>query len=134
MRWMTLGLAMMGLGAAALAAPPYVNELMLPMGGIKTADEKTPPKAARGQFIGVACAKVELAAQEAVQVVMYLSPKESPTGYQGVMATEQTVTTGKVHVRVPDTPDLAQHTVFVKVYYSDAKGRHSCDGGTIRIV
>jgi hypothetical protein len=134
MRWTGLALTAIGLSAAALAAPPYVNELMLPTGGITAPSDKMLPRAIRGQFLGVACAKVELAAAEAVQVVLYLAPNEKPTGYKGVLATEQTVTPGTVHVRVPDMPELAEHTVRIQVYYSDAGGRHTCDAGKVRIV
>jgi hypothetical protein len=120
--------------AAALAMQPYANELMLPTGGLSASGKPALPKAARGQFIGVACARIERVSSEAVRVVMYLAPGETPTGYRGVLATEQTITPGKVHVRVPDTPDLADHAVFVRVYYVDAAGRHTCDAGKVRIV
>lgn len=134
MRWTGLALAAIGLSTAVLASPPYINELMLPSGGITAAQDKLPPKATRGQLLGLACANVESAATEAVQVVMYLVPSEKPTGYRSVLATEQTVTPGTVHVRVPEMPELANHIVRLMVYYSDAGGRHACDAGKIRIV
>ena len=92
------------------------------------------PKVARGQFLGLACANVEHVAVDAVRVVMSLASNEPPTGYTGVLATDQTITGGTVHVRVPDLPDLAQHTVRVKVYVTDGHGVHSCDAGRVRIV
>ena len=134
MRWIGLVLVAYGLSASALAAPPYVNELMLPTGGITATKDKGPPNAIRGQLLGVACANVELAGAEAVQVVMYLAPNEKPTGYRGVLVTEQTVTPGTVHVRVPDMPELADHTVSIRVYYADTTGRHTCDAGHVKIV
>jgi hypothetical protein len=133
MRWIGLVWVAYGLSASALAAPPYVNELMLPTGGIAATKDKA-PSATRGQLLGVACANVELADAEAVQVVMYLAPGEKPTGYRGVLATEQTVTPGTVHVRVPDMPDLADHTVSIWVYYTDTSGRHTCNAGHVKIV
>lgn len=133
MRWTAPILAGIALSAAALAMPPYANELMLPTGGI-AAEKSTPPKAVRGQYIGVACANVELAKTEGIQVVLYMMPGETPTGYRGVLALDQQVTKGAVHVRVPDAPDFADHTVYVRVYYSDRGGRHYCDGGKVRIV
>jgi hypothetical protein len=123
---------------AALASPPYANELMLPYGGITA--YATPdagggiPSAARGQFLGLACANVERATADAVRVVMSLAADEPSTGYTGVLATDQTITSGTVHVRVPDLPDLAQHTVRIRIYVTDAKGVHSCDAGRVRIV
>lgn len=134
MRWIGLALAAIGLGTPAFASPPYVNELMLPSGGITAVEHKTPPMATRGQFLGLACANIGTAAPDGVQVVIYLTPNERPTGYSSVLATEQTVTPGTVHVRVPEMPELANHTVRVMVYYSDASGRHSCDAGKVRIV
>jgi hypothetical protein len=138
MRWAALCLATVSVCAsvAALAMPPYANELMLPAGGIAASPDEKPavPMAARGQVIGVACANVERVASEAVRVVMYLAPDERSTGYIGVLATEQTITPGTVHVRIPDTPDLADHTVFVRVYFLDSAGRHTCDAGKVRIV
>lgn len=132
MRWITLSLAIACAGAAAFALPPYANELMLPAGGV--AENTAIPTATRGQYIAVTCARIEHVASEAIRVVMYLSPNEQPTGYKGVLATDQEITPGTIHVRVPDTPDLADHTVFVRVYYQDAAGRHSCDAGKVRIV
>jgi hypothetical protein len=35
---------------------------------------------------------------------------------------------------VPDLPDLAQHTVRVRVYVTDTNGVHSCNAGRVRIV
>jgi hypothetical protein len=120
---------------AALASPPYANELMLPAGGMAQAPTKASvPSVARGQFIGLACANVERAADDAVRVVMSLASNEPSTGYAGVLATEQTISGKTVHVRVPDLPELAQHTVRVKVYVTDRSGVHSCDAGRVKIV
>ena len=123
--------------AAALASPPYANELMLPAGGAspihKTA-EASMPRIARGQFLGVPCADVEHAAADAVRVVMSLAADETPTGFSGVLATEQTITGGMVHVRMPDFTELAQHTVRVKVYVAGRHGIRTCDAGKVRIV
>jgi len=127
MRWTALCLTAMC--ASAVAMPPYANELMLPAGGVRP----SLPKVARGQFIGVACANIELVTSDAIRVVMYFAANEAP-GYRGVLATDMKVTSGTVHVRVPNTPDIAQHTMLVKVYYVDAAGRHMCDAGKVRIV
>lgn len=130
MRWTALCLAAMC--ASALASPPYANELMLPAGGVPKAASDL-PKVARGQFIAVTCANVEQVASDAIRVVMYFAKDEAP-GYRGVLATDMKVTSGTVHVRVPDTTDIAEHTVRVKVFYLDASGRHTCDAGKIHIV
>lgn len=128
MRWTALCLTAMCAGAPAQATPPYVNELMLPTGGVASL-----PKVTRGQFIGVACANVQRVARDAIRVVMYFAANEAP-GYRGVLATDMKVSTGAVHIRVPDTPDIAKHTMQVRVYFVDADGRHVCDAGKVRIV
>jgi hypothetical protein len=117
--------------ASAAATPPYANELMLPTGGMRPLSSL--PKVTRGQLIGVACANVEMVANDAIRVVMYFAKDEAP-GYRGVLATDMKVTSGAVHVRVPDTPDIAEHTMLVRVFYVDAAGRHMCDAGKVRIV
>lgn len=119
---------------AAVATPPYANELILPAGSVAKTAAIEIPKVARGQFLGLACADVERAADDAVRVVMSLASDEPSTGYEGVLATDQTISGTTVHVRVPDLPDLAQHTVRVKVYVTDRRGVHSCDAGRVKIV
>jgi len=129
--------ALAALSCAALAMPPYINETMLPAGGAaSTAAPAAPavPLVARGNYIGVPCADVEHAAADAVSVVMSFAAGEAQTGFAGVLATEQTVTQGMVHVRVPRISELAQHTVQVKVYVAGKHGLRSCDAGKVRIV
>jgi hypothetical protein len=128
------------LGAAA-ASPAISNELMLPLAG--KAVTYAPlndhggavPNVARGQALGIACADIRQAGA-VVQVVMQIAHAvgETATGYSAVLATEQKITDGAVHVRVPDVPGISQHTVNVKVYVTDSKGTHSCNGGRVRIV
>jgi hypothetical protein len=138
MRWSLIAIVAGTIATAASASPPYADELMLPYGG--TANYASPdaggglPSVARGQFLGLACANVERATTDAVRVVMSLAADEPSIGYSGVLATEQTITGTTVHVRVPDLPDLAQHTVRVHVYVTDKHGVHSCDAGRVRIV
>ena len=128
------------LGTAA-ASPAISNELMLPLAGKATnyaplVDRGgSVPNVARGQALGVVCADVREAGA-VVQVVLQIARAmgETATGYSAVLATEQNVTDGTVHVRVPDVPGIAQHTVNVKVYVTGSKGTRSCDGGLVRIV
>ena len=129
------------LSAGAVASPPICNELMLPMaGGISTyaapADKGgSLPVIARGQALGVSCADVDHSGAD-VRVVMVVgrAADEEPTGYSAVLATDQKVEHGTVHVKVPNLPDLSHHTVTVKVYVTDAQGTHTCDAGRIKIV
>ncbi len=93
------------------------------------------PSVTRGQPLGIACADVNQADAD-VRVVMQVSNSagDSPTGYAAVLATDQTVERGMVHIRVPDVPGLAQHTVSIKVFVVDRRGTHSCNAGRVRIV
>jgi hypothetical protein len=131
--------AMMCATAGAFASPPLSTELMLPLSGkISTYvnnDDRSGgiPTVERGKMLGVACADVNRAGAD-VRVIMALAPGETPTGYSGVLATDQKITTGTVHVRVPDVPQFANHTVHVKVYVVDPRGTHTCDAGRVRIV
>jgi len=124
------------IATAALASPPYANELLLPSGAAaaRPAEDAGIPKVMRGQILGLACAEVAHAASDAVRVVLSLASNERPTGYSGVLAIDQMVSGGMVHVRVPDLPDLVEHTVHIMVYVSDKRGMHSCDAGQVRIV
>jgi len=133
MRAGLIAIATLATAAAALASPPYANELMLPAGG--TAGRAAAiPKVARGQFLGLACSSISRAAGDAVRVVIQLGADAPSTGYSGVLATDQEISGNTVHVRVPDLPDLAEHVVRVVVYVTDQSGLHSCDAGKVRIV
>ena len=93
------------------------------------------PNIERGRKIGIACSEV---GREGVDVRVILqfdpAPGETPTGYGAVLATEQSIETGKVLVRVPDLPDIANHTMNVKVYVTDPSGTHRCNAGKIKIL
>ena len=139
--WFVGSIACAAVLGAALASPAVSNELMLPLAG-KVASYAplddhggSVPNVARGQSLGIVCADArEVGA--AVQGVMQIAHTvgETATGYSAVLATEQKVTDGTVHVRVPDVPSIAQHTVNVKVYVTGSKGTHSCYGGRVRII
>jgi hypothetical protein len=91
------------------------------------------PTVSRGAEFAIACDGVGAPGAD-VRVVMALTPSESPTGYNAVMATNQHIVRHSVQVQVPDVPDLANHTVSVKVYVTDAKGTKACDAGRVHIV
>ncbi len=93
------------------------------------------PTVNRGQSFAISCD--DIAAPNAdVKVVMSLAnpPGDQPTGYRAVMATNQTVARHAVNVRVPDVPNIANHTVTVKVYVTNGKIVKACDAGRVRIV
>jgi len=127
------------LAGTASASPPFANELRLPLGGVSVVSPdaspaSTVPQVARGQLLGVACANIDRVASETIRVVMYLSQNEPPAGMKGVLAIDQTITPGTIHVRVPNIAELADHTVFVRVYYLDGGSRQFCDAGNIHII
>jgi hypothetical protein len=139
--WFVGSVACAALLGATVASPAMTNELILPLAGkamnYVPLDDRggSVPSVARGQALGIACASAHETGA-VVQVVMQIARAvgETATGYSAVLATEQKITDGTVHVRVPDVPGLAQHTVNVKVYVTGSKGTRSCDGGLVRIV
>jgi hypothetical protein len=132
-------IAALGVMTQIAALPALASELILPLRGKVTeyaSQNETGgaiPKVERGHMLGVACADVDHSGVD-VRVVMKDVMDEAPTGYGAVLATEQTISHGAVHVRVPDLPGLSDHTVDVKVYVTDSRGTHTCDVGRIRIV
>jgi hypothetical protein len=127
--------------AALFAAPAAANEVHLPRANALTYVAVDAPGSNvtvvnRGQTLAIMCPNAGAPGSD-VRVVMALDAVrgEAPTGYQAVLATDQTVQGNGVRVRVPDVPDLANHTVTVKVYVTDAKGATaSCNAGHVRIV
>jgi hypothetical protein len=93
------------------------------------------PGIARGEKVGIACSEAGRAGVD-VRVILEFDPApgETPTGYGSVLVTAQAIDKGKVLVRVPDLPDIANHTVDVKVYVTDSSGTSSCDAGRIKIL
>jgi hypothetical protein len=92
------------------------------------------PTLAPGDEFGVNCGC--LGPHDAdVRVVLRLAadPGEQPTGYKKLLATDQTVDRDGLHVRVPDVPGLANHTVDVQVYVVDGTSTKACNAGRVRI-
>ncbi len=137
---LAIGAAMLGMTTGASASPAGSNGSMLPHAGKVTtfipSDENggSVPSVARGQSLAIACADVDRG--DDVRVVMQVkqTPGEVPTGYGAILATRQRLSHGAVHIRVPDLPDLSNHTVDVKVFVMDSQGQHTCDAGRVRIV
>jgi hypothetical protein len=94
----------------------------------------TIPNVGRGQNFKFTCSEIGRTGTD-VRVVLKLDPQpgEDAPGYDAVMATEQTVETGTVRVRVPDVPGIANHTVDVKIFITDGNQTRSCDAGKIKI-
>jgi len=133
----------LGIGFAVLlatATPAFANGITTITARITNYAPVDPggdgiPTVSRGAQVAIACDDITSSGTD-VRVVMSLDDKagDVPTGYTAVLATQQHVARHAVQVRVPDVPDLANHTVKVKVYVTDAKGTRSCDAGRVRIV
>jgi hypothetical protein len=130
------------IGFAALlasSAPAFANGIATMPGQLRTYANPDVggagvPTVSRGTQFAIACDGIKSNGDD-VRVVMSLAnpPGDHPTGYSAVLATNQTVARHAVQVQVPDVPDLANHTVNVRVYVTDAKGTHACDAGRVRI-
>jgi hypothetical protein len=131
-----VALLILGLCATAASALAGADEVRL-LGGESVVGPDAGgghlPRAARGQFLGLACTNIEKVPGDDISVVLYPDNAEDPTGIGGVLATDQSVSPGLVHVRVPDFPELSDHTLRVKVYFHDTAGNHVCDGGNVKI-
>lgn len=70
-----------------------------------------------------------------VRVVLQLAgkPDKASMGYREVLATEQQLDKAALHVRVPDMPEMANHTFRVKVFVLDSATPGTCEAGQIRI-
>jgi hypothetical protein len=138
MRKSWIGVA--ALFAAACAAGPVLAgaaaspaDQFAPLGP----DDEVVPVVAPGEMIGIACEALSYSAPDNdVRVVLTIAaaPSGAPEpGYKKVLATNEKLTTGAVHVRIPKMPDLANRTVDVNVYVVNALGSHSCNAGHMHI-
>jgi hypothetical protein len=69
-----------------------------------------------------------------VRVVLTLAdsgPMEP--GYRSVLATDQEMRAGSLHVRVPNMPESANRIFLVKLFRLGEENPEICDAGTIRI-
>jgi hypothetical protein len=71
---------------------------------------------------------------ENLRVVLTLADADTAKpGYRSVLATEQEIGAGGLHVRVPDMPEAANRVFLVKVFHLGRETPEVCDAGTIRI-
>ncbi len=70
-----------------------------------------------------------------VRVVLQLAGKtdKASMGYREVLATEQHLSKTVLQVRVPEMPEMANHTFRVKVFVLDSATPGTCEAGQIRI-
>ena len=135
--WLVIAL----LSGAALTATPALAQTPAPAN--KTSQIVPPgsgaeivPDVAPGDEIAIACAPIEHRdASSDVRVVLTISavPEEVPPGYKKVLATDEQLSKYGVRIRVPDVPDLPNHTVNLNVYVVGASNG-ACDAGHVKVV
>ncbi|MBV9419954.1 MAG: hypothetical protein JO348_09290 [Alphaproteobacteria bacterium] len=92
------------------------------------------PVVGRGDRYQVACDDIS-GANAQVRVVMALADDEDgDAGFAAVMATNTRVIGHGVKFVVPDLPDIANHTMNVKVYVTDGESTHACNAGRVKVV
>lgn len=129
--------AIMSLGGVAFAQgapvqPAAVNQYVAP-----DADDDA-PVVAPGDEISIACDALSAPAKPADDVRVVLTVSAAPTdavpmGYKKVLATDETMLQGAVSVRIPNVPDLNNHTVDLNIYVVSATGSQACSGGHLKI-
>jgi hypothetical protein len=100
-------------------------------------DTSTPPDLALGDDVAIACDAIERVADPSdVRVVLTIAaePGDSSPGYRKILALNEKVTGSAVHLKVPNAPDLANHTVDLSVYVVDGPKNTDCDGGKYHVV
>jgi hypothetical protein len=99
-------------------------------------DDEVISVVAPGDQIAITCDALQVAEQNSdVRVVLTISavPGDLAPGYQKVLATDQQLNKGSVNVKVPNTPDIENHTYDLSVYVMDKKGSQSCDAGHVKV-
>jgi hypothetical protein len=125
---------------ASLVASSALAQDSLPSDKVKqiTAPDQQPlPNLAPGDDVAIACEAIERVADPAnVRVVLTIAavPGDTSPGYRKILALNEKVTGSAVHLKVPNAPDLANHTVDLAVYIADGAKTNDCDGGKYRIV
>lgn len=124
------------LAAPALAQTPNPNAKFTQ---IASPDNNTEalPDLAPGDDVAIACEAIERVADPAnVRVVLTIAavPGDTSPGYKKILALNEKVTGSAVHLKVPNAPDLENHTVNLSVYVVDTGHSNDCDAGQYRIV
>jgi len=115
--------------------PPIVSPVA-PTATAKAAADAL-PDLAPGDDVAIACEAIERVADPSdVRVVLTIAavPGDSQPGYKKILALNEKVTGSAVHLKVPNAPDLPNHTVNLSVYVVDKANNKDCDAGQYRIV
>ena len=108
-----------------------------PMQATPPKSESRPyPDVTPGDNIMIACDAVQKrAADSDVRVVLTISavPGEAAPGYAKVLATDEQLLKDAVRVRIPQLPNLEDHTVGLDVYVVGSANAEHCDAGHMKI-
>ncbi|HWA01935.1 MAG TPA: hypothetical protein VG819_00290 [Rhizomicrobium sp.] len=132
--------AIVTLAGVAFAGSPALAQDSLPAGKVRqltAPDERALPNLAPGDDVAIACEAIERVADPSnVRVVLTIAavPGEPSPGYKKILALNEKVTGSAVHLKVPNAPDLENHTVDLAVYVADGAKTNDCDGGKFHIV
>jgi hypothetical protein len=129
-------------GTALIVTPVFAQTaLQTPkkaiIGSIDNFGSEVVPNVEPGEQIMIACAPIEHRDANAdVRVVLTIAaaPTDVPAGYKRVLATDEELGKYGVRVRVPDLPNLPDHTVNLDVYVMNGDTHRSCDAGHVRVV
>jgi hypothetical protein len=129
------------LGTALMAAPVFAQA---PNPNAKFTQVVPPdnnteavPDLAPGDDVAIACDAIERVADPSdVRVVLTIAavPGDKSPGYKKILALNEKVTGSAVHLKVPNAPDLENHTVNLSVYVVDTGHSNDCEAGQYRIV
>src|SRR6185503_14884179 len=118
------------LSASAFAQTPVLNDKFKQIAGADSAEAV--PNLAPGEDLAISCDAIERVADPSdVRVVLTIAamPGDTSTGYKKILAINEKVTGSAVHLKVPNAPDLANHTIDLAVYVADGIKSNDCDGG-----
>ena len=135
-----IGMAVLS-GTAMLAAPAFAQtpNPNAKFTQIASPDNNTQalPDLAPGDDVAIACEAIERVADPSnVRVVLTIAavPGDTSPGYKKILALNEKVTGSAVHLKVPNAPDLENHTVNLSVYVVDTGHSNDCEAGQYRIV
>lgn len=126
---------------ATLAAVPACAQTPIPTVKSQQITSSSPaaevPSLAPGDDVAIACDAIERVADPSdVRVVLTIAalPGDTSPGYKKILALNEKVTASSVHLKMPNAPDLANHTVALSVYVVNGPKNTDCEGGKYRVV
>ncbi|HVU20987.1 MAG TPA: hypothetical protein VHE09_09670 [Rhizomicrobium sp.] len=128
------------LAGAAFAAVPACAQTPAPTANTQQITANAPadvPSLMPGDDVAIACDAIERVADPSdVRVVLTIAalPGDTSPGYKKILALNEKVTASSVHLKVPNAPDLANHTVDLSVYVVNGPKNTDCEGGKYRVV